>query len=428
MVAYTLSYVDRQILSLLVKPIKADLGISDTQFSLLNGLAFAVLYALLGLPLGAWADVRNRRNLIAAGVGLWSVMTALCGFARGYAMLFAARVGVGIGEAALGPSAYSIIADSFPASTRSRALSVYSMGVYVGAGLAIMIGGLVIAAVSTHPQIDLPLVGEMRAWQASFLLVGAPGLLVSLWVLSVREPRRSAPASTAPVTTAIEAAASSRSSVRGVLDFMSGRRAFFLCHFGGVCLLTLLFNAVSAWIPAFLQRHYGFGPRDVAMSFGPILLAAGSLGILCGGWVADALRRRGYEDAELRSVMLGALGVWPFVVTATTVNSVAWSLTLFFPLFFFASFPFGAAIGALQLVTPPALRGRISALYLLFVNLTGIGLGGTATALVTDHVLHAESRVGEAMAWVAGVAAPLAALILWRGLKYYRHAARGRAS
>jgi sugar phosphate permease len=233
-------------------------------------------------------------------------------------------------------------------------------------------------------------------------------LVVAVWILTLREPPRG------------KVLAAPR--FRAVLAFMNRRRGFFVCHFGGVCLLTLLFNAVSAWIPAFLQRRHGFGPRDIAMSYGPILLVAGSLGILAGGWLADSLRRRGRADAELRAVLVAAVAVWPFAVAATWVPTPALSLTLFFPLFFFASFPFGAAIGALQLVTPGELRGRVAALYLLCVNLTGIGLGGTATALVTDHVLHDEARVGEAMSWVAGIAAPLAALILWRGLAYYREA------
>ena len=160
----------------------------------------------------------------------------------------------------------------------------------------------------------------------------------------------------------------------------------------------------------------------MALSYGPILLVAGALGIFCGGWLADSLRKRGYVDAEMRTVVLSALLVWPFAALATVTSSVATSLVLLAPLFFFSSFAFAAAIAALQMVTPSRLRGRVAAVYLLIVNLTGIGLGGTATALVTDYVMHDDRRVGAAMALVAGISAPIAALVLFRGLKYYRAA------
>ena len=415
MAAYTLSYIDRTILSLLVRPIKADLGLTDTQFSLLQGFAFACLYAVLGLPMGALADRVRRKNLIAGGIGIWSGMTTLCGLAQSFGFLFAARVGVGIGEAALGPAAYSMIADSFAPQQRGRALGVYSMGVYLGAGLAIIIGGLVVAAVSQTPWLTVPLMGRVHAWQVVFFVVGLPGLAVALWVLTVLEPVRRGQM---PVSSSENGVSGFRAAAR----FMFSHRRFFICHFVGVGLLTLLFNAISSWVPAYLQRRYGFGPRDVALSYGPILLVAGALGIFCGGWLADSLRKRGYVDAEMRTVVLSALLVWPFAALATVTSSVATSLVLLAPLFFFSSFAFAAAIAALQMVTPSRLRGRVAAVYLLIVNLTGIGLGGTATALVTDYVMHDDRRVGAAMALVAGISAPIAALVLFRGLKYYRAA------
>ena len=412
MFAYTLSYVDRTILSLLVQPIKADLHLSDTEFSLLQGFAFACLYTLLGIPLGALADRSCRRNLIATGVGVWSAMTALCGLANSFATLFAARVGVGVGEAALGPAAYSMISDYFPPQRRGRALSAYSMGVYFGAGLAIMIGGMVVAAVSSTPWIELPLIGPVRAWQAAFLMVGLPGLAAALWMLSVREPSRRV----------VAAPAASDGALREALRFMNGRKRFFVSHFVGVGLLTLLFNAVATWIPAYLQRSFGFGARDIGLSYGPILLVFGALGIVSGGWLSDALRQRGLADAEMRVVTVSGLLVWPFAISATVSGSAATCLALLAPLFYFSSFAFGAAISALQLITPDALRGRVAALYLLFVNLTGIGLGGTMTALVTDYVLHDDRRVGVSIAIVAGICAPLATVILYLGMKYYRAA------
>ena len=201
MVAYIFSYIDRQILAMLVGPIKADLGVTDFELSLLNGLAFAVCFTVLGVwPVGQWADRGNRRNLAAAGVFLWSLMTAVCGRVTSYAGLFVARVGVGVGEATLAPAAYSMIADYVPPARRGRALGLFSMGIYLGIGVAIMVTGLVVQAVGSMPVMHWAVIGEVRGWQVAFLILGPPGMLVSLWLLTVREPaRREAAASTTGV-------------------------------------------------------------------------------------------------------------------------------------------------------------------------------------------------------------------------------------
>ena len=174
-VAYTFSFADRIILSLLVQPIKQDLALSDTKISLLHGFAFAIFYTLMGIPIGRLADRYSRRAIAAAGIAVWSFMTAVCGIARGYWELFSARVGVGVGEAALSPAAFSMIADLFPPQKLGRALSVYTMGAFVGAGLAFIIGGAVIQSITSSPEMTLPIVGTIRSWQAAFFIVGLPG-------------------------------------------------------------------------------------------------------------------------------------------------------------------------------------------------------------------------------------------------------------
>jgi MFS family permease len=414
MVAYTLSYIDRTIVDLLVGPIKADLGLTDTEFSLLRGLAFALFYTLLGVPLGRLADRTHRVRLVAAGIALWSLMTALCGAARSFAQLFVARVGVGVGEAALTPAAYSLIADYFPPERRGRALGVYAIGVYVGIGLAIIIGGLVVQAISSSPSLRLPWLGELRAWQAAFVLVGLPGLLIALWMLTIREPERR-----------LRAGEHELPSLGATLGFLWLHRATFAAHFAGFALLTLLFNAISAWIPAYLTRVHGFEPGRIAMTYGPLLLVFGSAGIYSGGWLADRMRMRGIADAEMRAGLVGALCLWPFAATATLMPSAALFLLLLAPLLFFSSFPFAAAAAALQLVTPNRMRGQVSAVYLFVVNLTGIGVGGTVTALLTDRVFGREEAVGYSMALVGAVVAPIAALTLAAGLRHFRRSQPG---
>ena len=190
MVAYVLSFIDRQILNLLVAPIRRDLMISDTQMSLLMGLSFALFYTVCGIPLGRMADTRSRRGLIAIGILFWSAATAACGMARLYWQFLLCRIGVGVGEAALSPAAYSLIADSFPAERRATAISVYSMGVYLGSGLAFLFGGLVIKLASAQGDVLLPVFGEVRPWQLIFLALGAAGVLFTLLMLAVKEPAR----------------------------------------------------------------------------------------------------------------------------------------------------------------------------------------------------------------------------------------------
>src|SRR5262244_1984001 len=190
MVCLTLSFIDRQILSLLVDLIERDLGISDTAIGWLQGPAFALFYTFMGLPVGWLVDRYSRRAIVAVGVIFWSVMTALCAVAGNFWSLFAARMGVGVGEATLGPAAMSLTTDSFPKEKLGGALSVYAMGIFIGSGLALIVGGAVTEAVKGMPAVALPIVGSIASWRLTFLIVGLPGLLVGLLIYTVREPLR----------------------------------------------------------------------------------------------------------------------------------------------------------------------------------------------------------------------------------------------
>jgi MFS family permease len=416
MLAYTLSYIDRQILSMLVEPIKADLQISDTQIGLLQGFAFAVFYTLVGIPMGRLADSGNRKRIIAWGVFFWSLATAACGLAKTYGQLFLARVGVGVGEAALGPAAYSMLADSFPPERRSRAIGFYSVGVYLGIGLAAIIGGQVVGALADAPPIHLPFVGELAAWHITFLVVGLPGVLLALWVATLREPERRG------VT---HAAASV--PVSEVLQFVFHRHArLFATHFVGFSMLTLLFNATVFWMAPYLTRVHGLTSAEFGSQLGLTLAIGGGLGVFAGGWCADALRRRVVAAAELWPGIISALGVIPFGIASVQAASGATSLALFAGFMFFSSFPFAAAASALSLVCPNRLRGQISAVYLLCVNLAGIGVGSAATGILNDSVFGDPNRVGDSIAWVIGVAAPLAAVLLTACMAPYRAASASR--
>ena len=410
MVAYTLSYVDRQILSMLVDPIKQDLDITDTQIGLLQGFAFAVFYTLVGIPMGRLADRGDRRRIIAWGIFFWSLATALCGLAKTYWQLFLARVGVGVGEAALGPAAYSMIADYFPPERRSRALGVYSMGVYLGIGLAAIIGGAVVGALAARPPLQLPLVGELAAWHATFLIVGLPGLLVALWAATLREPARRVTANESQDVVPLSQA----------VAFLRRHAGFFGAHFLGFSMLTLAFNAVVFWMAPYLMRVHGQTPAQFGTMLGVILATGGALGILAGGAFADWLRRRGITSAELWPGIVSAIAITPLGIATAQAGDGGAALTIFAGFMFFSSFAFAAAAAALQIVSPNRLRGQVSALYLFFVNLAGIGAGSFLTGWVNDAVFADPNRVGDSMAWIVGIAGPLAALLLLAGLPAYR--------
>jgi MFS family permease len=408
MVAYVLSFMDRVILGLLVGPIRADLGISDTQVSLLYGLAFAIFYTGLGVPIAWWSDRGNRRGIIAVGICLWSLMTTACGLARGFWELFLARVGVGVGEATLSPAAYSMIADYFPEQRRGRALSVFFIGLPVGIGMALMLGGYVIGLVSAAPEYTLPLAGTVRAWQVTFFVVGLPGVLVALWMLSVREPPRRH--------------AGEQAGIGDTLRFMRRHWRAYSAHILGFSALGLVLNTFQIWGPQVLvrQHHYTLGQAGLAL--GAIVMLLGSAGIVCGGALADWLRRRGHTDATLRVALLSALALVPFGALCTLMPDATGLLLMFLPIGVFTILPYGAGAAALTVLTPGPMRAQASAIYMLVLNLVGIGLGPLLTAALNDYVFMDDLAVGKSVAIVAGTA-PLvsAALFAW-GLRHFREA------
>jgi MFS family permease len=409
-VVYVLSFIDRTILSLLVGPIRADLGLSDTQISLLHGFAFAIFYTTLGIPIALLADRLNRRNIVALGCAFWSLATAACGLARDFWTLFLARVGVGVGEAALSPAAYSMIADSFPPNRLGRAVAVYTVGAFAGAGLAFLIGGAVVGTVTSAAAYDVPLLGEMKPWQIVFLIVGLPGLPMALWMLTVREPPRRKPPATGTL----------RAALRENLHYMREHWQVYASHFAGFSLIGMVFNSAGAWLPAYLMRVHGLTPGRAGFWLGSILLVVGVAGVLVGGWLADRMSASGRADATMRVGLYAALAALPFAATATLAGTLPLTLVLIAGLLFTTTMPYGAAAAALQIVTPGRMRATATAIYLCILNLAGIGLGSALVALCTDYVFGDDLAVGKSLALVGAVCAPLAALVIAWGLPHFR--------
>ena len=406
-IAYTFAFVDRAILSLLVGPIRADLQISDTQISLLHGFAFALFYTVLGIPIARLADQYNRRNIIAAGVAAWSIACAACGLARNFTQLFLGRIGVGIGEAGLSPAAYSMLADQFPPRQLGLAIGIYTSGVYIGAGLAMIIGGAVIAMTLGMPEMHLPLVGVLKPWQATFFIVGLPGLLIALLMFTVREPARR--------RTSQDLSAGGQALAPRVAEtfaYMRRHARAYGGHIFGFTLISVVYNAAVAWGPTFMIRRFELDATSAGYALGSVVLICGTGGVIAGGYLADTFSRRAGADGTLRVGVISALGSLPTGVAAFLAPSLAWFLPCFGLMLFIAAAAFGAAAAGLQSITPNRMRAQVSAVYLFVLNMVAVGFGPTAAALLTDYVFRDDLAVGQSVAVVIAVTAPLAALLL----------------
>jgi MFS family permease len=398
--AYILSFVDRLIISVVVEPLKADFALSDVQISLLQGGAFAVFYAIMGVPLGRLADVVNRKWLIVVGVLLWSIATVLCGLSETFAALFLARMLVGIGEAALSPAAYSMFADAFPRDRLARAIGVYTTGGALGNGIALIAGGALLTWFTTHSSFAWPLFGALEPWQSTFVAVGLPGLLVSaLLVLSVREPRRKAMAAVPRIADSFKWLVSQRGALAPVL----------------VCwaLNSVVGYAYVSWAAVHLSRTFGLAPGQAGLTFGVIMISFGVLGPILGGLICDALTRRGINDAPL------AVTQWGFIASAA-LGAIAFftpylPMTLILMCALTTVFTSLLTLGpvAIQLVTPGRMRGQMSGINLMVGNLLGLGLGPLLAA--TFAAWFASGRIGTGIAVTIVLASALGALLARRG-------------
>jgi len=264
--------------------------------------------------------------------------------------------------------------------------------------------------------LTLPILGHLSSWQATFVIIGLPGLLVALWVLTLPEPKRVSLAGT-------DAGAALSNSQ--ILGWLGANRRVYLLHFSGFAMVTLLFNAVLAWAPELFIRIHGLERADIGIKLGGMTAAVGAAGVIAGGWFSDFLAKRGDSSAPITSALVGCVCLTPCAIAAPLMPTASAALWLFAPLLFFASFPFGPAASSLQVITPPRMRAQVSAVYLFVVNLTGIGFGGTATALVTDYVFADPQRLHHAMGLISLLAGLASCLLLYAVLKPFRRLQTG---
>jgi MFS family permease len=383
---FILSMLDRTVLSLLVEPIKAEFDLSDTSIALLQGASFAIFYALAGVPIGWLADRYNRRNLIASGVGLWSLMTIACGLAGSYAVLFSARIGVAVGEAALNPAAYSMLSDRFSKARLGRAIGIFTAAGVMGTGLALLIGGALLGYFTKAGGLDLGSLGVLKPWQATFVAVGAPGIvLAALFLLTISEPQR-----VMQTTTAAKPAGD-------IGQYLMSNRLLFIPLLLGYGIICMLGYSFISWAPASLGRVFGLTPQQVGPKFGLIMLVFGSLGPIGCGFIADYLTKRGHASASFICMIGAAVSALIFSALAFFVQNLAMALAIYAGIALSFTAILAAVPTTIQIVTPPNYRARLSAISLVVANGIGLGCGPLLVGLLNDYVFTSATGIGTSL-------------------------------
>lgn len=404
------SFLDRQVIALMVEDIKLDLGLNDFQIGLLQGPPFGIFYALMSVPIALAADRFSRRNIIVAGVAFWSTATAACGLAGNFWHLFLARVGVGSGEAALSPCAYSMITDYFRVQLLPIAMSIYTMGNLLGVGLAMILGGAVIGYAKSLDEIVIWGLGHVSAWQFSFIVIGLPGLLLALLIFTIREP----------VRRGVDARKDG-TSLKAFVRFVRQHGRTFTTLFASFTLLVLVAFGNFAWVPTFFIRAFGWSAAQAGAVYGTTVAVFGTAGALFGGWLASHLIRRGYQDGPFRATLLCSLPLAPLALAVfLAAPDGDWAAALYAPYQFFSAVPAGLAATAMMTITPNGMRAKISSAYLFFSNFVGLSLGSATVGFITHSVFADDARVGDSLAIVNCIGAPLAVLAIALGMKHYR--------
>lgn len=419
LIAYAFSIMDRQILTLLVGPIRHTLHVNDTQIGLLHGFTFAAFYALMGLPIARLIDRGDRRLIIAAGVALWSLATAASGLATDYWQLLLARVVVAVGEAVLLPGAVSLIADLFPADRRSPAMNAFGASGSFGSGAGLIVGGLILGVFTVTPP-SLPGLGLLHPWQATFMALGLPGVVVAVLMLAVPEPRN---AQAAAAGTSGRHVGAERTSLEVPLSAVNGyamenKRTMIALMMGAGCFYAGVYGW-AGWAPTYFVREFGWTYPQVGKMLGVQLAVVGPVGALLAGWVGGLWRRGGTPHAYLRIAVIAGLGMTVSTVGMVCVQSAHAATVLMALGAFFAFFLFGAGPSAIQEIAPGPMRGQFAAIYTGILSLLGAGCGPVAIGVLTDYVYHDPRAIGHSIGIVCFVFGVVACCLFRFGYRSY---------
>lgn len=403
---YIFSYMDRQILAILQEDIKADLLLSDTQLGLLSGFAFALFYAVLGIPVAALADRMNRLNIISIALALWSAMTAACGLAQNYTQLLLARIGVGIGEAGSSPPSHSIIADLYPANKRALALSIFSLGTTLGAALGQFLGGNLVY------YFD---------WRVAFLVIGLPGVALALLVkfLGTEPMRKAEPGAVNTDETP--------SIWTGFGTLFSNPAAVWLV--AGVTLTSMIGYALTGWTPSYLIRSFQLTTLDVGNVVAPVLALGGIAGGLGSGWLANRLSERyGIRAQPLMIAGLKTVAL-PFLIWFYLADNAHMAVGVYFIALLFQSCYLGPTFACIQTLAPLRMRAVWAAITLLVINLVGLGIGPTMVGVVSDLLMptYGEESLRYSLLSI-GLLTPIAIFFYWMASRALARQAEAKAA
>ena len=409
LLGFTFSFVDRQVLNLLVEPIRADLGLTDTQISLLQGFAFVVTYVTLSVPIGRLVDKFNRVRIMIGGILVWSATTIACGLSRSFGELLVARMGVGAGEASLTPAAWSVLADYFHPDRLSLPISVYLMGPYIGAGIAMIAGAAVLDWTQQVDVIALPLIGAVAPWQFTFIAVGLPGIFIAALFLTIREPARKGRVQAVEVP-----------PWRDVGAYLWANKRLYMALHLGVPFIVVMLYGLQAWVPTILVRVFDMELADAGRQYGIVALFTGSAGVLTGPHLERFLRTLGDRTAPLHVGIIGAIGATACLnVLPLTSDSTA-ALFAIGGASFCVTLPLALVTTVMQEVTPNEMRGVVNGLYVVTTNVLGLALGPTLVAATTDYWFADSQAVARSLALVALCVGPIAVLLIGSGGRAYR--------
>ncbi len=401
--------LDRSVMSLLIEPIKQDFGISDTQAALLIGAAFSLPYGIVGIGVGRLADTFNRRNIVAASLAFWSACTVACGVSQGFVSLLIARMGIGAGESGYGPASWSIATDYWPREKVAFATATMGIGAMLGTGLALFLGGAVLHFVSDWPPVDIGF-GVIRPWQWTFVIVGAPGLLWALVVLTSKEPRRRGLA---------DGAKAQKTPVSETARWIMDDWRTYTAVIGGMAMKAMMLAVPATWGATFIHREFGWELSKVGMISGTITLIVSPIALMAGAKLSEYWTKQGRQDTNLRIVLYGLIAAIPLMIIGPLMPNPYLVLAVNAAASFVGTLGFGPSIAAFQVITPNRMRGQVGALTQFCNNVIAFALSPIIVALFTDYIFKDEGSLKYSMVLNASIMGALSLIIVLQGMKPY---------
>jgi MFS family permease len=407
--AQIFAFIDRQIPSMLVEPIKQDFNLTDSQIALLGGAAFSIFYAIMALPIGYAVDRYQRTKVLGTGIFLWSLMTALAGLANSFGKLFGARIGVAVGEAVMAPTSVSLVSDSFPENKQGKPMGIITAGVYIGIGITLLGGGFLIDYLTRIGGITLPLIGYLKPWQATFMIVGIPGLVLAIAAFYLKEPQR--------LEEQIDAQLKDR---KNVFLHLKEHRKTLIPMFGGLIFMALIFYSFSFWAPTMMIRTFDISLTEVGFILGMITIISSITGTIAAGSAVDYLRNKNYSDAPVRAAMIAVILALPPIISLSFVQNElgAWICIALYLLFISSFAPLGLL--AISGVSTGNVKGQTAAIHAFLMMAFGLSLGPQLTAFFTDFVFVDPNLLINSVSLTGLIVLPISALLFKLSLSRYR--------